>query len=64
VFGNQPLEVPGHAEGQRPIANQQADLDVAVERRLRQIGRSDEDRGLIGYHRLRVKHTRWTIQLQ
>ena len=55
---DQGVEVPDHRSRERPVPDQQADLDVPVEGGLGQVGRSDEDRGAVGDDHLGVEHPR------
>src|SRR5262249_28822666 len=53
---NQSLKVCHHAEGQGPIANEQANLDVPIQGSLCQVRGGDKNRLVVGDDGLRMKH--------
>ena len=48
--------MPGQARGERVVAGEHADLDVAIECGLGEVGRGDKRRLLVGDDGLRVQH--------
>ena len=59
---DQSPKVARHAGGQRPIANQDPELDVAVEGGIGEVRRGHEDRLAVRDHCLGVEHSRRAVE--
>ena len=57
-------KVAGHARGQRPIADQNAELDVAVEGGVGEVCRGHEDGLAVRDHRLGMEHAGRAVEIE
>lgn len=61
---DQSVEVRGHARRQSAVSNQKSEFDISVKRGFCEIRGCDEDRLVVGDHRLGMKHTTRTIEFK